>query len=289
MESFNAADSGSWLRPLLDPAARDMHCVVPHGFSAYARVLHPVSRDRPADTLSWHRQDKEVLVDVDSESVPWSEVARTFGASMHALAQYHRLSGPAAGPYGEVLDAAGWRYSEPRQGNLDIHVLAAAASILSRHTTTPVNGVAAIWEGWGGLTSSAGYSQLSFGMDGGGGRGTVTLGAEDGAGSGLLPASVVRGPRLELPGRSHFLFSSSPAEFTDPAWALNAPWHHDPRWPQSPSLLWPEDRAWVMVTEIDFDSTIIAGNPALVAGLVSSPEIEAFEIPEGADLSWDAC
>ena len=43
-----------------------------------------------------------------------------------------------------------------------------------------------------------------------------------------------------------------------------------------------------MVTEIDFDSTIVAGSPELVAGLVADPAIEALELPEGADLSWFA-
>ena len=288
MESLNDAETGSWVRPLLDPGARDMHCVVPHGYAAYARVFHPATRDRPAASASWRRQDRSGFVDVETESVPWTTVAQAFGTSMHALAQYHRLPGPPSEPYGEVLDADGWRYSEPQQGNLDPKVLATLASVLCRHTATPGKGVAAVWEGWGGLTSSAGYSQLTFHADGVAGTTTTPLAADDGPGSGLLPASVVNGPKLELPGRSHFLFAVAPAVFTNPAWTHDAPWHHDPAWPQSPSLVWPDDRAWVMVTEIDFDSTIIAGSPALVAGLVADPAIEALEIREGADLSWFA-
>lgn len=263
-----------------------MHCVAPKGYAAYARVFHPATRDRPAASGSWRRQDRSAFVDVETETVPWSALAQAFGTSMHAVAQYHLLPGPASEPYGEVLDAEGWRYSEPLQGNLDLGVLATLASRLCRHTSTPGKGVAAIWEGWGGLTSSAGYSQLTFHSDGAGTPLTTTPAGDGGPGSGLLPASVVNGPKLELPGRSHFLFAAAPSGFTEPAWARDAPWHHDPRWPQSPSLLWPDDRAWIMVTEIDFDSTIVAGSPELVAGLVADPAIEALEIPEGADLSW---
>jgi hypothetical protein len=95
------------------------------------------------------------------------------------------------------------------------------------------------------------------------------------------------GSRLALPGRGHILFAAAPRIFTDTAWIREAPWSQDPHWPQSPSLLWPEDRAWVLVSEIDFDSTIIAGSPELVAGLVTEPGIEALQIQEGADLTRD--
>ena len=139
-----------------------MHCVVPHGYTAYARVFHPAPRDRPRGTLSWHRQDRSVHVETDTEAARWSTVADRFGKTMHPLAQFHRLAGPPSGPYGEILDTDGWRYSEPQQGNLDVDVLAAAAAVLCRHTDTPDAGVAAVWEGWGGLTSAAGYAQLTF-------------------------------------------------------------------------------------------------------------------------------
>lgn len=288
MESLNDAERGGWLRPLLDSRATDMHCVVPHGYPAYARVFHPGIRDRPADTGSWRRRDRTALLDVDSESVSWSAVAGTFGMTLHALAQYQRLLGPAAGPYGEVLDAEGWRYFEPRQGSLEPKELAAVASVLCRHSSTPGEGVAAIWEGWGGLTSSAGSGELTSGTDSPGGRESARIAVDDVPGSGVLPASVVNDMQLELPGRNHFLFSAAPAGFTDPAWIGNAPWHRDPQWPQSPSLLWPDDRAWVLVTEIDFDSTIVAGSSALVADLVSDPGVEALGISEGSSLAWDA-
>lgn len=284
MDSIPDADVGSWLRQLLDTTWRDMHVVVPHGFEAYARVFHPAFRDRPADTGSWHGQERPVYVDIEQESVSWAEVARAFGTTMYPLVQFRDLPGPESGPHREVLDAEGWRYAAPVQGNLDIEVLASLADHLCRYTATPDQGVAAVWEGWGGLTSSAGYSQLTF-VEGAATAGPGTFSRDEGPGSGLLPASVVNGQRLELPGRGHFLFAAAPRLFADPAWALDAPWHHDPQWPQSPSLLWPEDRAWVLVTEIDFDSTIIAGSSALVAALVSDPGIEALRIDEGARLS----
>jgi hypothetical protein len=265
------AERGSWLRPLLDTGGQDLN-VVPRGFPAYARVFHPARRDRPTGE--------------DGRPVTWTEVARAFGKTMHPSAQYHRLIGPKAGERQEVLDSSGWRYSEPDQGNLAVHILGPAATVLCRHTTTPASGVAAVWEG-GGFTGSAGYRPLTAVR----GRLPAILGkltAAHRSGAGLLPAKTMKNSRLSLPGRDYFLFAAAPRAFTDRTWIQVAPWNRDPHWPQSPNLLWPEDKVWVMVSEIDFDSTIVAGSPGLIADLIDDPQIEAVQIHEGADLTSNA-
>lgn len=38
-------------------------------------------------------------------------------------------------------------------------------------------------------------------------------------------------------------------------------------WAHSPSILWPDDHGWAIATEIDFDSTLVAGTRALVREL----------------------
>ncbi|WP_286132760.1 hypothetical protein [Arthrobacter sp. OY3WO11] len=43
-----------------------------------------------------------------------------------------------------------------------------------------------------------------------------------------------------------------------------------------------------MVSEIDFDSTVVAGSHELISALVRDPAIEALPVDEGADLTWDA-
>ena len=287
MEPLTTPGHGAWLEELIDPAWRDMHAVVPRGFQAYARIFHPVTRDRPADTKSWHLSPADSFVDFDSEEVRWAEVARTFGTVMHPQAQFHRLVGRSIEAHGQgFLDSDGWRYTEPEEGNLDIGVLASTAVQLCRHTTTPGSGIAAIWEGWGGLTSPDGYTTLTI-ESFGGEPDDVIASAQDPTAA-LLPADVVNGPKLDLPHRSYFLFAVPPVTFTDPAWANVAPWHHAPWSPQSPSIIWPADRAWVVVSEIDFDSTVIAGSHSLINDLVADPGIEALRLREGSDLTWDA-
>lgn len=77
---------GDWLGKRLDPSWRDMHIVVPHGFEAYARIFHPVTRDRPADTGTWHGHLRADELDLEEEQITWAEVAKVFhtGSGGHA-------------------------------------------------------------------------------------------------------------------------------------------------------------------------------------------------------------
>lgn len=94
-------------------------------------------------------------------------------------------------------------------------------------------------------------------------------------------------PALRLPGREHALVRAAPREWADPAWPERVPWRDG--WDQqSPSLIWPDGREWAVVTEVDFDSTIVAGPAALVRAICTDPAIEALPIREGTDLTWDA-
>ncbi len=281
MDHLPDASSGAWLKARIDVQWQDMHAVVPHGIPAYARIFHPLERDRPQDTGSWHGHDLDALYDLDDQSVGWATVAQAFGKQMHALAQFNRLPGPETPRLGP-LDAQGWRYSEPELGNLSAPVLANVARHLCEHTTTPNTGVSAIWEGWGGLSDAAGRVTLSL-------AGEVTdPPPAEGPGTGILPPEVVNGEKLELPGRCYYLFASGPRSYTNLRWVQQAPWHDSPHCPQSPNILWPADHAWVLVSEIDFDSTVIAGSRELITALVRDPNIEALILREGADLTWDA-
>jgi hypothetical protein len=281
MEWIRDVERGAWLRERLDPSWRDMHIVVPHGFEAYARVLHPVIRDRPANAGTWHGHGRTRHFAIEQEPVTWEAVAEVFGAEMDPLIQYGRLVWGQDDEHGEVLDDSGWRYGEPEQGNLDAGMLAAVTAQLARHTGTPDTGVAAVWDGWSGLTSSAGYAPLTAWK-----RWLPRFAGPSVPGTGLLPPEVADGPRLDLPDRAYFLFEAGARVFTDPSWAADAPWTREGERPQSPSILWPEDRAWVLVTEIDYDSTIVAGSLDLVTDLLREPAVEALPIPEGAFLSW---
>lgn len=50
------------------------------------------------------------------------------------------------------------------------------------------------------------------------------------------------------------------------------------------NLWWPADRAWFVSSEIDFDSTVVAGSRALVDAVLAS-DLEALEVTADTDLS----
>ncbi|TAJ46499.1 MAG: hypothetical protein EPO52_15935 [Herbiconiux sp.] len=61
-------------------------------------------------------------------------------------------------------------------------------------------------------------------------------------------------------------------------------------WPgfQLANLWWPADRAWFVVSEIDYDSTIVAGSRACIDALLQASGLEVLEVGPGDTLaiSW---
>lgn len=65
------------------------------------------------------------------------------------------------------------------------------------------------------------------------------------------------------PGRDYVLLSAAVPMASRPLWLIDGEaWHY-----QSPSLWWPEDRAWVVATEVDFAWTYVGGSEAVVDAL----------------------
>jgi hypothetical protein len=297
---------GDWVRAGLDlegDGRWTIHTFVPRGFEAYARVLHPLRRE------------------VDGADVRWSQVAAAFGTPLRPTADLDRLCGrPWSGnedvvtPQGEALEA-------PVEGLVPADVLAAVAERLARHTSTPDRGVVGVWEGIGGLVSSAGRAsfvarspvwwlrwlvvpvwklirtvrrvavELRHRRRA---RGTVEYGPAPpdpdapAPGTGVLAVDAAAGPRLELPFRSHILFAAGIERFTGPGWIDDAPWLDDldrrTSYPRTPAIFWPEDRAWVAANDVDDAWTLVGGSRALVDSLVADPALEAIELPAGAVL-----
>ncbi|AZI57088.1 hypothetical protein EH165_01820 [Nakamurella antarctica] len=326
---------GEWLRQMEAAPFGSIASIVPPGFESYARIFHPAGRDRPTGTKTWHGFDGRTLWDgasdaesvLDTERTSWANAAESFGTTMHSQAQFARLVRSASEGAHQVVAADGWRYNEPSEGSLDADTLAAVARILARHTDTQDHGIAAIWDGWGGLVSSAGFVSFGFspayGMparyrDETGGQGMgpslgerlaasarlgiarlrSVVGARPGVahhhpkpGTGLLTEEVAAGSRFELhaaTGRRYVLFEAGATDFSDAElWPDSAPWVGNTVRPQSPSILWPDDHSWVLATEIDFDSTLVGGTAALIDELVSDPSLEVLPIDVEADLSCE--
>ena len=64
-----------WIADQLAPFGSGMAAIVPNGFEAYVRVLHPAT-------------------DTNDEPMRWADVAAKSGRTMHRLAQFHAINRP---------------------------------------------------------------------------------------------------------------------------------------------------------------------------------------------------
>ena len=116
------------------------------------------------------------------------------------------------------------------------------------------------------------------------------LGVQTATPDDALAAYWVGGTGQGLVGRSvtidrydYVLAQTDTAELAEPGWGR----HIGLRTDEPPQLLWPEDHAWVLATEIDWDSTIVAGSRALIDSILTDDRFEAYPVDENSDLSWN--
>ncbi|MBP2436958.1 hypothetical protein [Microbacterium amylolyticum] len=298
MEWVSDVAVGQWLRD-----QRAGAWGVPEGFPAYARVFHPAYRERPVGT-SWPPPEDaaawesfaERQPEVDQERVTWRETADALGVPMHPLVRWNDLVGvdPHSGS-GDVRDLAGWRYHDPEDGNLEPDVLAATSRHFIAHTPTPDDAYAAVWDGWAEIVGAPLSGGSGAAMRYAGGKdprhdAVLASSFRDAFGSifrkprwraGILPDDVSRGPRLPMVGRDHILFRAPLGHWEHDSWPESTPWCAPERMRVfSPSLMWPEDRSWVLMTDPDDNSTIIAGSEALIDAICADDAIEALRLAE---------
>jgi hypothetical protein len=226
------------------------------GFEAYARLLHPLQAHRtdPNTTDEWGS-----ALTVECTRWRWAEVARRNGRVMHPLVQWFRISDSE-----QTRDwPDGWSVGQSDDGWFDPEDLAVLTTHLQVATRTPDDLVIGAWEGTGNPPWAEG------------GRNEFAR------------------ARMQMPwpGRDMWLFSSSLSELADPTWAQRTVpgWECSRHGQEGPytSLIWPEDHAWVVASEEDWDSTIVAGSRELVDNVLADDRYEAFEVQVSDDLSWD--
>ena len=118
----------AWIAPRLGAFASGVHGVIPAGFEAYARILHPATSD-------------------GDQRVRWSDVAAACGKVAHPLMQFHTLVGVS--PFDSDVRSGAWTGLTPDQGDLEPESLAAVLDVLARHTALSERCWFALWEGYG--------------------------------------------------------------------------------------------------------------------------------------------
>jgi hypothetical protein len=255
LEPVSDVSAGAWIAPRLCGFGGRVGCIVPAGFAGYARVLHP-----PADA--------------GGGTAAWAQVCELTGRIAHPLMQWRTIS--TAAPTGSQTGASSWPGSDPEVGNLPAAMLAGVLEILIGFTADPGDCYHAVWEGWGWHEGGA----MSFGVfhPSGPRRFRPPQPAPP-----TLSQEVLAGPRLRHPARDYLLFHGPLRAALSIGHQVTSDW----RLPQSPSLLWPADRSWLLATEIDFDSTLVAGSAELVEELLQATRLEAWPVGIDDDLTID--
>jgi hypothetical protein len=243
--------AAAWVGARLTGFGARVTDTVPSGFAAYARILHPVQVDQ-------HRW------------VTWSDVAEAAGTRVHPLVQWRRLA-----PRGDT-SMAWWRECAPDEGNLPAAALRSLSAVLSRHTATPDDCWFCLWDGYGWIQGSPSVGIVSVDSDR---RVTKQLVPP------AFPAEVREPSRaVRFPGRGYLLGHGPLDAALSVGWWLDGELHD----PQSPNLIWPEDHSWCVGTEIDFDSTLVAGSEELIEDLLHERTLEVWRIGPDDSLQIDA-
>ncbi len=230
---------------------------VPTAFDAYAQVLHA------AESL-------------DGDPVRWREVADWLHVPLLAGARFQDLEELAAGVPEHDRP---WAHA-PRHGEIPDNVLDRLTPLLARHTTS-VHGWFCLWEGWGFLSGSSSLV-VAWHVDRQPPPGTPSRYQSRPA----FPPESLESPKVHLPSRAYFLFEGPLAAVGElGALVTWDPGGHQSFERQTPSLWWPDDRAWCSGNEVDSTSTCIGGSRALVDELLADPDLEVLELDPMLEFS----
>lgn len=232
-----------WIAPRLAPWQGEytITIVVPAGFEAYARVLHP------AETPG-----------AEGRLVRWADVAAWSAMPLRQDTQFHSIALPPTAPDG----APPYSSQGPQEGSLyrpDAEVLAA---IVRDWTTTPEDCWFCVWDGFGWDAVGAVAALTEAGQP-------PEIIEEPEPEPDPVPGPVREGPRVHLPYRDYFLYSG-PAEAVGTLASL------DGTWGQCPNIWWPADRAWCVASEIDLQWTYVGGPRGLIDAILADDRIEAL-------------
>lgn len=194
-----AVREGDWIAAALAPFEQGLVAsVIPRGYPAYARVLHPV----------------RAALGKGTRPVRWAEIAEWSGVPLHPDSQFHSIALPPGQPAGP----APWNGQGPERGSLDLADAETLIELLRPHTSSPAACLFCMWDGWGWDTAM--YVALP---------GEAPIPVPD-----PVPPEVRHGPRVQLPGRDYLLytgpvdaalaFAGSPGQTPNLWWPADRAW-----------------------------------------------------------------
>jgi hypothetical protein len=252
MKPTDAVESAAWIGPRLHPFGQDVGAVVPTGFAAYARILHP----------AWTRWDPK------AREVRWSDIAEWSGKIIHAEVQFHAIQ---PGP-GRAVGPSPWD-GGPQLGTLSPGQAVALAELLADRTTSPEACWFCLWEGYGYLHPGGMAQQIAVFVRGPRPLARLRLWA---ARRRLRKTEPRRADaaRVNLPNRGYLLFTGSVRDAAG--------------WEDGPNLWWPDDRAWCVASEIDLPYTYVGGSRELIDAILKHPALEALPAELDDGITYDS-
>jgi hypothetical protein len=250
----DGAAAGAWIEPRLDGWGGKVKQQIPRIYDAYVRIFHPAS-------------------DPSGNAVTWGEVAAALGSTAHREMQWHAIVGSY--DYSN-FEGSKWSGGNPSISELDQEPLAALCAILGRHTSGPERCCFGISTIHGGVDEEFREEPL------------LRLPNRDFA---VLvgPLSAVDQIGISDTHASTISFSALvPIEDGPPPDPDPDPDPGPSTWRMAPSLIWPDDRAWYVASEYDFDSTLVGGSRELIDAILDSPDLEAWEVDPEVSLQADA-
>jgi hypothetical protein len=189
----------------------------------------------------------------DSRSwLTWREIAAANGRVVHPEMQLHAIATPVGE---EVTELALHEWSPGSLRDID---LAALIGVLAAHTSTADRCSFCIWNGYG-WDSAVSLSLKRRWL------GRLRARRRSPPVPNPIPHEVFVGPKVAMRDLEYLLYEGAIAKAT----AFVG--HH-----VRPNLWWPDDRAWVVASDIDLCWTYIAGSHALVDELVADDRFEVI-------------
>lgn len=181
----------------------------------------------------------------EGRPVTWGEIARAEGRKVSANAQWHSSEGAVDSQY---VIGANWGGSGP-EISLGKEVLGSLCGVLANNTAEVERCYFGVWTGWGAEDDYAALWQV--------------VGTRSGA----------EIPQFGLPrhaGRDYLLLCGPLKSALE---LVETDLMHT-----SPNYIWPSDRAWCLVTDIDLDSTLVGGSESLIEEIIAVDRIEAWQV-----------
>ena len=172
------------------------------------------------------------------------------------------------------------------QGELGNENLGTLVEILSNFTITPEECFPALWDGYGWMHPGSiatlkplrhpilyrFFRPISIRISARRFRWRIRTQVQslDHLESHTLPVGIMKSERFKLPNREYLLMRGPLSEARKIGWIFSESFQS-----QSPNLLWPRDRGWILATEIDFNVTLIGGSESLVAAILNTGSLSA--------------